>query len=383
MKTDSIRSVHTIVALAIIAIGIVLSIAIIKAKPKIKKQKPRYYVPVVEVVKVSTGKHQVFVDGYGDVQPLHKVRVIPQVSGTLTYVSPVIVKGGRFKKGQILVKIDQRDYMLAVTMAEARLEDAKSKLLQLEQLASQARQEWFMTHTTEPPPLVAKEPQLQAAKAALEAAQAELDKAKLNLERTEIKAAFDGVVVDESVGKTQFVAPGQVLATLYPTSCAEIPVPLEKDDLKWIDVPSITDEEKCSKARVTADIAGKTCYWEGKVVRAEGAINPKTRMVNVVVRVDNPYNVYPPLAFGLFVKVSIFGHVLRHSAIIPRSALHMGSVWIFDKGKLRFRKVDVARSIGDKVIISSGLKDGDSVIISHLDAVTDGMSVRLYTRSGY
>jgi len=368
---------HAAVAITIIIVGIGLSVFIVKTKPEVKKRRPEAYLPVVETLKIKTGKNRIVVDGYGDVGPLHKVDVIPQVSGKLTYVSPQMVKGGTFNKGDLLMRIDQRDYRLALMLSEAKLEDAKSTLLQTEELSKQARKEWYMTHTKEPPPLVAKEPQLEAARAALKAAQAGLDKAGLDLERTEIRADFSGMVINESVDKGQYVAPGKILATLYETSCAEISVPLEKEALGWIDVPGFTSE-KGSPALVIADIAGIKTIWKGRVVRAEGMIDPKTRMVNVVVRVERPFSHKPPLSFGLFVKVLIQGHVLKRSALVPRSALHKGVVWVFQDGKLRFRRVKVARTVGDKVIISSGLKDGDNVIITHLDVVTDGMAVRVY-----
>jgi len=101
-------------------------------------------------------------------------------------------------------------------------------------------------------------------------------------------------------------------------------------------------------------------------------------MINVIVRVDKPYASKPPLAIGLFVTVEIKGRDLSGAAVIPRSALHEGEVvWVVNgDGVLRFRKVEVARHQGEGVIVRSGLKDGEMVVISSLKAVTDGMNVR-------
>ncbi len=113
------------------------------------------------------------------------------------------------------------------------------------------------------------------------------------------------------------------------------------------------------------------------MVRAEGKIDEQTRMINVIVRVDGPYASKPPLAVGLFAEVDISGHVLENAAILPRSAIHGGdTVWVLDDGLLRFRKVNVARFFDDYAMIQGGLNDGERVVLTPMDIVTDGMAVR-------
>jgi len=114
------------------------------------------------------------------------------------------------------------------------------------------------------------------------------------------------------------------------------------------------------------------------VVRSEGKIDQRTRMIRVVVRVDKPYAKRPPLAIGLFVRVEIEGRTVPDMAVIPRSALHQGNVvWVLDKeDRIRFRKIVVARIDGETVQIQEGLSNGETVIISGLKAITDGMVVR-------
>ena len=233
---------------------------------------------------------------------------------------------------------------------------------------------------TEPPPLVAKGPQLAAARAKLEADRADLSKALLNLERTDLRAPFDGRLSQESVDVGQYVSTGQALATLYSTEAAEIVLPLEDEDLFWIHAPGFTPGSRIgSSATVQARIAGWEQTWSGKVVRTEGKLDERTRMINVVVRVKKPYAKKPPLAVGLFVTVDIKGRTLPSAFIIPRSALHQGNVvWVVDENRrLRFRKVDVARLQGDDAVVKHGLEKGERVITTPLKAVADGMAVRI------
>jgi len=318
---------------------------------------------------------------------LREINLVPQVGGKVIYVSPALVNGGEFSQGDTLLRIEPVDYQLAVTLAKAKVKDAESKLKLAEEEAAAAREEWRLHHAggskadKEPPPLVAKEPQLAAARAKLEADQADLGKALLNLARTELKAPFDGRVGEEDVDIGQYVSPGQaIIATLYSIEAAEIVLPLEDEEAFWFHIPGFTPgDHPGSRAVVRVRIAGREQAWTGKVVRTEGKLDERTRMINVVVRVDNPYAKKPPLAVGLFVSVEIKGRSLPKAAVIPRSALHQDNVvWIVDDGgRLRFRKVDVARIQGDRAIVRAGLENGAKVIITPLKAVTDGMAVRV------
>jgi RND family efflux transporter MFP subunit len=228
---------------------------------------------------------------------------------------------------------------------------------------------------------VVKEPQLAAAKAGLEAARANLETARLHLERTEIKAPFDGRVAQENVDVGQYVVPGMALANLYATDKAEIVLPLEVGDLFWFHVPGFTPGDGPGPpATVRANVAGRALSWQGEVVRSDSRLDERTRMINVVVAVDNPYAKKPPLIVGLFVTVEIQGNTLPDSAVIPRSALRQDDVvWVVNPDdRLFYRRVDVARAQGDEVLVASGLRQGDRVVVTPLQATTDGMRVMPY-----
>jgi RND family efflux transporter MFP subunit len=302
------------------------------------------------------------------------------VAGKVVEISPALVDGGAFNKGDVLLRIDPRDYTIAVTLAKARLKDAESKFVQTREESAAAREEWKELHgTNAPPPLVAKEPQLAAASAQLDASRAELTKAELQLARTRIRAPFDGRVSEKAVDIGQYVTTGQKLALLYATQAAEIVVPLPTEDLAWFDVPGFTNGGgRGADALVEVRIAGERKQWPGRIVRSEGKLDQRTRMVNVVVRVDHPYATRPPLAVGLFAEVTIQGRTLDRAALIPRAALRdNGRVWVVDaKGRLAFRTVEVARLDFDGAIVRNGLEHGEQIVVSTLKGVSDGMRVR-------
>ena len=379
------RLIHVLITLILIALGAIGMGALKASKPKLAKQIPSTPLPVVRTIQIKTGPKPVIIRGEGTVKPLREITLVPQVSGKAISASPALVDGGDFKKNDILLRIDPIDYQLAVTLAEAKVKDSESRLELAKEEGAVAREEWRLLRSEdaaeggEPPPLVAKEPQLAAARARLEADQADLRKALLNLKRTVLRAPFDGRVSQESVDVGQYVTTGQSVATLYSTEAAEIVLPLEDKDLYWFHVPGFTPGEgPGAAAEVRARIAGRDLTWEGEVVRVEGRLDERTRMVDVVVRVKKPYARKPPLAIGLFVTVYIEGRTLPDAAVIPRIGLRQGAVvWLVDQGgRLRFRKVQVAYTEGEDVMIESGLQDGELVVISTLKTVTDGMAVR-------
>jgi RND family efflux transporter MFP subunit len=256
-------------------------------------------------------------------------------------------------------------------------------LLTIEE-AEVAREEWRLSgeagENEEPPPLVAKEPQLEAARASLAAGKADLEKAELNLDRTTLRAPFDGRITHKNVDIGQFVSVGQQLAGMYSIEAAEIAVPLQQEDLQWLHVPGFTaGDDAAGEAVVHATIAGADRKWEASIMRAEGMLDERTRMVNVIVRVERPYDAIPPLAMGLFVTVELTGVSVPDALWLPRSAVHENNVvWIVDKeNRLRFRNVDVVRFDGDEALVT-GIADGELVAVSQLRIVTNGMKVSLH-----
>ncbi|RLA96126.1 MAG: efflux transporter periplasmic adaptor subunit [Deltaproteobacteria bacterium] len=380
MKVDRRRFLHLSLALIALALGFLSMARLIATKPKVKRRPPLTFLPGVKVLEVKLGPHRVVVKEEGTVRPLREVALVPEVAGKVVYVSPALRGGGIFAEGEVLLRIDPRNYLLNLTLAEAEVKEAESQLALLEEEAASAREEWCIQGGEgEPPPLLVKEPQLSAARARLEAAKARLKRARLDLERTVLRAPFAGRVVDKRVDLGQYVAPGQVLATLYSAEAVEVAVPLHEEKLAWIRVPGLTSDPPGSPARLKASLAGRELLWEGEVVRAEGKVDELTRTVRVVIEVKDPFAKRPPLLPGVFVQVENFGRHLEDVALLPRSALHRGeTVWVLGEGdRIRFRRVKVACFEGDRALIASGLRDGERVVLSSLRTVTEGMRVRV------
>lgn len=350
-----------------------------KAPPRVERAPQG---PLVDVLPVRAENIPVAVTGHGEVVPKVAVDVVPQVGGKVTSVSRSLVAGGFFKAGDTLLTIEPRDYELAVERAQAAVARATVSLQREEAEALVARQEWDELHPNEEPPsgLVVREPQIRQARAELEAAKADLAVAELNLERTRISVPFDGVVVSESVDVGQFVTVGARLARVYGTATVEVRVPLDSREIAWFDVPR-RNGGTGSEAEVRATFGGATHSWKGRVTRMEAEVDQNSRMVHVVVEVPRPYegsSDRPALLPGTFVDVTIFGRTLKDAIAVPRYAMHEGDrVWVFDDGTMDIREVVVARADREQSLITSGLSDGDLLVVTPLDAVTEGMALRI------
>ncbi len=368
--------------LLVLAVGIALAAFLVVSRKKPAPVTRTPAGPLVEAITVHAGPQTVVIHGTGTVRPRRSVQIIPQVAGSIVEVSPSFTQGGFFDAGEVLLRIDPSDYEANLHRAEADVARAEVQLAMARAEAEVARREWERDHPDEEPssPLVVKEPQVRQAEADLAAARAAAEKARTDLERTRISLPYAGRIVTKNADLGQYVAPGQVLATAYGTDVMEVPVPLRDEDLAWFHVPrAASAAAKGSPVTVHADFGGRRLEWKGAVSRTEGEVDLATRMVRVVVEIPGAARGSgdPPLP-GMFVEADIHGRRLDRAFAVPRHAVHeSGTVWVASGGRLHFRTVEVAHTEGDTAFVVSGLEDGDLVITSQLEVVTDGMKVRV------
>jgi RND family efflux transporter MFP subunit len=343
----------------------------------------------VEFVTLARSDYQVVVQSRGTVRPRTQSTLVPEVSGRIVQVSPNLRAGGFFELGDVLLRIDDRDYAAEVTVAEAALSQARATLAEEQARADQARRDWQrLGESGTPDDLVLRKPQLAGARAAQASAQARLERTRLDLERTTIRAPYAGRVLEHDVDVGQVVSPGTTLATIYAVDYVEVRLPLTNRQLEFVDVPEIFRREGLPDSatgpplQLSAQVANRTHTWHGRVVRAEGAIDTSSRQLFVVGQVDDPYgkgpDERPPLKVGQFVEARIDGRVLREVFVIPRAALRAGSrVLLVDADEqIRARPVDVIHSDDAHAVIATGLRDGERLVVNALGAGMEGVKVR-------
>jgi multidrug efflux pump subunit AcrA (membrane-fusion protein) len=121
--------------------------------------------------------------------------------------------------------------------------------------------------------------------------------------------------------------------------------------------------------------------WQGRIVRTQAAVDKQTRLIYAVVEVADPYGEGAsdgvPLAVGMFVSAAAEGVQERRALVVPRDALrNADKVYVVDSdNRLDIRTVEVLSTSEDRVVIASGLADGERVVTSTIANVVDGMEV--------
>lgn len=343
---------------------------------------PAARVPVPTTVRIKTVTPQAVqlkVHSQGSVMPSTESQLIPEVSGRITWMSPKLVAGGYFDKGELLVSVDKVDYQnskdraqasLTRTEAEhqhARFEYQRLRSLAQRKLTSRSQLENAMRA-------------LRVAEAAQQDAKVNFEQASQNLERTEITAPFTGLVRNENVDIGQFISRGSAIATLYASGLVEVRLPIADRQLAFLNLPpTLRGElplEMQPNVTLSTEYAGQNLVWQGKIVRTEAEIDISSRMVQLVARVPN-HSQQTPLSVGLFVEAEIEGLSAEDIVVLPRSALRNNNqVLIVDaNNQLEFRSIDALRLYQDNVLVQGGLESGERVCVSPIQTAISGMTV--------
>jgi len=395
------RSAKILLPLGILAAGGLGAALIWLTSPTVEPSQPEVSAPLVRVRRVEPRPVDFVVRAHGTVAPRTESDLIPQVSGPVVWVSPALASGGFFEDGEPLIRIDRADYEVglesaraAVARSESEYERAHKELERQQRLAKQS-----VASAARYDDAVNAE---RIAAAVLREARAKLERAERDLERTEIRAPYAGRVREENVDAGQFVTRGSPIGRIYAVDYAEVRLPVPDVELGFMDLPLLyrgeTPEDGGLPVLLRARFAGGEHTWTGHIVRTEGEIDARSRMVNVVARVEDPYGrgenaapkesdeaiaaaerERPPLAVGLFVEAEIRGRRVESAVILPRAALRDGDrvLVVNAGGRLHFRDVEVLRKEREEVVIGDGLAAGEDVVVSPLPAAVNGMEVKV------
>ena len=376
------KALKFLLPVAAIALGIVVSVVLFVSRPKVEHKPLNIKPPLVTVTEVRATNQSIPVFTRGTVTPGTEIQLMSEVSGQVLELSPNFANGGFFRKGEVLIKVDPIEYEVNIKRAEASKAQAYQAYLQ-----AKAERDARSRVKNNSSALAKYEVQFNQAKAQLEAAEAELQAVKLQRDRTTVRAPFDGRVRIGALNVGQYVRPGQQMGSIYAVDVAEVRLPLSDRQLSLVDVPNRFQDaltRTLPEVTLTEKFAGRTYTWKGQVVRAEGGVDERNRLLYVVAQVHDPYAAdpnqpgRPELVAGSFVEATIDGRRFEKVFEVPRKALRNSSqLWVVDgNNQLRERDVAIIYKGKDSIYISSGLQDGDRVVLSQMDIAVDGMTVR-------
>ena len=291
------------------------------------------------------------VSAVGSLRSRDSVMLRPEVTGRITEIN--FDEGGKVSKGQVLVRLDDSVVRAQLQQAQANLSLASSQYRRAVELTKQG--------------FISKQARDESA-SQLKVQQAAAALAKAHLEKTEIRAPFDGLIGLRNVSVGDYVSPGIDL------------VPIESIDPLNVDfrVP----EQFLGQVREGIKLALRFDALPGQV--REGVVGAISPLVDVggrsiLLRADVP-NADGALRPGMFARVQL-QFADDRALIVPEAALAPSgqSQYVFRVADGRANRVEV--NIGQRragqVEVVKGLNEGDQIVVSGLQKITDGTAVEI------
>ena len=365
------RKILIILPVVILIAGLVAMRILIsmKKEPPKRQTEVRPKIVAAEVVALKDIPSQI--TAYGRLMSAQPIALFSEVSGEILRGTITFQPAQSFKKGNLLLKIDDRQIKLEINTAKSDFLNALATVLpelKVDFPKSYEKYQRYFDRCGFDKEL-GKLPNTENQKVKLFLSRFNVYKLyfavrnlEIRLEKHYFYAPFDGsiVSVDLRIGST--ARPGSRLGQIINLENLEVELPVPAIDIQWIDKSKPT-------IFTSSEIAGQ---WQGKIQRIGRNIEPRTQSLQVFASVDRGgqnglYN-------GVFLKAQIPGTVIKNAVSIPRKAIYENTfVYTIKDGKLDYREVDISFKAPESLIATGGLANGDTLVVEMLQGVAPGM----------
>ena len=340
-------------------------------KPAAPPAPPAFVMPV-PVVSVAKQSLPVTLDYSARVEATDKVTLQAKVSGYL--VEQQVPDGTDVKQGDLLYRIDSRDYDVALEQATAQLARDSASLdylkTSLDRGTDLAKSGFVSKDTFDQRSSAAKQ-----AEALIAIDRAAIRAAELNRANTEIRAPFAG-----RLGRSQVS-----VGTLVGSGGTALNSLVKIDPVYVTFNPSETDLAKILKARAAGEVTAEAFVpgeegspKRGTLTFVDNAIDQSTGTIAVRVTIANTDLTLLP---GQYVRLRLNIGTEPDALMLPQVAVGSNQfgkyVYVIGEGdKVELRPVTIGRSNGSLVSILSGLKETDQIITGNLQKIGPGLPVK-------
>jgi len=326
----------------------------------------------IKVHSVKKQAYPVWVNFTGKTEAVKKVAITSRVTGEL---KEVFFKAGQIvKKDETLFKIDDREYKAVLSQKNASLKKDEASLRLA--YANLRRYEPLVKKGLAPRE---KLDQLRASvdeyKAVVRADKSAVKEAKLNVDYSVIKATISGKIGKSLVDIGNIVSSSNTLANIVQTK--DLYVNFNPSSSEVFLLNQYKSEEFPKVKVLPEDVEGKNSAIDGKVDFIDNVTDETTGTVALRAKIDNSKGLLFP---GTFVNIKLFiTDKIPFIAVHPNnlSQNQLGSyVFIVDKdNKIQKRQVVVEYSNNDMAMIKEGLQNGDKVVVSALNRLSENQEV--------
>ena len=362
-------------------------------------QKERVFAVNVDTLNKQIASPKIL--SYGEIYSKRMLEIRPLVSGRLDYVSEKFVEGGYVKSGDILFRLNQKDYLNELEIAEIDLEDTKAQLseaiskldfanLEFEVSESQLnlrknaldRQTQLaksglttssqleniqLAYSSSKQQFLNKQNLVKSSKNAIDKLKIQLkrrsisiDKAKRNLDETEIKAPFDGIIASVNILPGSVINKNEKLGTLLDPNSLEVMFNLSANEFSRV----IDKDGKLLNLDIIAylKLSNNDIPFSGKIER----INPEIMNIGSGRKLFASINLgeNKTLRPGDFVVLEIKEPAIKNITVLPSSAVTIdGKIFILEEdNRLKEIEVTILRRQGNEVIISGAPTEKEYVM---------------------
>ncbi|HFC6897934.1 TPA: multidrug efflux RND transporter periplasmic adaptor subunit MtrC [Neisseria meningitidis] len=322
--------------------------------------------PVVGVVTVHPQTVALTVELPGRLESLRTADVRAQVGGIIQ--KRLFQEGSYVRAGQPLYQIDSSTYEASLESARAQLATAQATLAKADADLARykplvsadaiSKQEYDAAVTAK-----------RSAEAGVKAAQAAIKSAGINLNRSRITAPISGFIGQSKVSEGTLLNAGDttVLATIRQTNPMYVNVTQSASEVMKLRQQVAEGKLLAADGAIAVGIKfdDGTVYPEkGRLLFADPTVNESTGQITLRAAVPNDQNILMP---GLYVRVLMDQVAADNAFVVPQQAVTRGAkdtVMIVNaQGGMEPREVTVAQQQGANWIVTSGLKDGDKVVV--------------------
>ena len=294
-----------------------------------------------------------------------------EVSGRM--IERRVKEGDRVKKGDVLARLDPTDYLAQLKVAQANLEKARADLARNESIFK------------EDPGAISKE-EIEATRRVVKVTEAQLEVAQKAVDDTALRAPFDGVVSRRLVDDFANVQAKEPVLIVVDLSLLEIDVAVPERDYVRRKQPIESKEELTKRLAPKVIVSAlPDREFDATVSEYSMTADPVTRTFSVRLQFkpSDDVRILP----GMTARVRIV--IDPESAYsVPVTAVREGAdkrpyVWHVDARTMQVSKrpVELGPTAGDRVLLRSGVKEGELVAISGVTLLREGMKVRQYKTS--
>ena len=253
-------------------------------------------IPVsVDAVRRGTLALQVSATGQAEASD----RATSAALGTGRIVGLDVKESDSVRRGQIMVRLDPREHVLAVRQAAAEVAEAEARY----------REMTLFDDRIEDPSIREERAQAARAKSGLDRAEVTLSRARLELANTALTAPFAGRVANVLVGEGERVTAGEEILTVVDVDPILVEVQVVEGELRWLEEGADAEIELAAFPENVS---------HGRIRSINPVVDPETRTARVTVVLANPGGRILP---GMFARVGLEGRAFEDRIMVPEEAI--------------------------------------------------------------